>query len=61
LCLEARNGVKGRVVRNAIDHQVGFGLLGELVQRFLIRGHLERIFAYRQKALKQLLLWSRSV
>lgn len=52
---EARNGVNGTVVRDVIDYEVGFGLLGDLAQKFFISGQLQRTFAYRQQALKKLL------
>jgi hypothetical protein len=34
---------------------VGFGLLGEFMQKFFIQNQLQRTFAYRQKALEELL------
>ena len=55
LLAEVRNGVNGTVVRDLIDYEVGFGLLGELMQRFFIHRQLQRTFAYRQNALERLL------
>ncbi len=50
---EVRNGKTGTVVRDVIDYDVEFGLLGEFMQKFFIRNLLPRTFAYRQKALEQ--------
>jgi ligand-binding SRPBCC domain-containing protein len=55
LLAEVRNGKTGTVVRDVIDYPVGFGLRGEFMQTFFIRNLLQRTFAYRQKALEQLL------
>jgi len=55
LLAEARNGMNGTVVRDVINYEVGFGLLGDLAQYFFISRHLRRTFAYRQQALEKLL------
>jgi ligand-binding SRPBCC domain-containing protein len=55
LLAAARNGKNGTVVRDVIDYEVGFGLLGEFMQKFFIQNQVQRTFAYRQKALEQLL------
>jgi ligand-binding SRPBCC domain-containing protein len=55
---ETRNGVNGTVVRDLIDYEVGFSLLGELAQRLFINRQLQRTFEYRQKALEKLLGWA---
>jgi ligand-binding SRPBCC domain-containing protein len=55
LLAEARKGVNGTVVRDTIDYEVGFGLVGELVQKFFITRQLQRTFGYRQQALERLL------
>jgi ligand-binding SRPBCC domain-containing protein len=55
LLVEVRNGVNGTVVRDAIDYEVGFGLLGDAVQKIFINRQLQRTFAYRQQALGRLL------
>jgi ligand-binding SRPBCC domain-containing protein len=52
---ETRNGIKGTVVRDVIEYDVGFGWLGELVQKFVINRQLQRTFAFRQCALEKLL------
>ena len=52
---ETRNQVGGTIVRDAIEYDVGFGWLGELAQRFFVSRQLRRTFAYRQRALEELL------
>ena len=52
---ETRDQVRGTVVRDVIDYDVGFGWLGNLAQKFFIRRQLQRTFEYRQKALEKLL------
>jgi len=52
---ETRNQVRGTVVRDVIEYDVGFGLLGELAQKLFIGRQLRRTFAYRQHALEKLL------
>jgi len=52
---EMRGGTQGTKVRDAIDYEVGFGLLGELSQKLEIARSFERIFEYRQHALEKLL------
>ncbi len=51
---ETRNQVRGTVVRDVIEYDVGFGWLGELAQRLVVRRQLEGTFAYRQGALAKL-------
>jgi ligand-binding SRPBCC domain-containing protein len=55
LVAETRNGVIGTVVRDRITYKLGFGLLGELAQRFFVSRQLRRTFEYRQQALERLL------
>jgi ligand-binding SRPBCC domain-containing protein len=52
---ETRNQVKGTVVRDVVEYDVGFGWLGELAQRLFVRRQLQGTFAYRQRALEKLL------
>ena len=51
----ARNGVDGTLVRDNIDYQIGFGLLGTLAQRLFVSRQLRRTFTYRQRRLLELL------
>jgi ligand-binding SRPBCC domain-containing protein len=53
---ETREQVRGTVVRDVIEYDVGFGWLGELAQRLFVGPELQRTFAYRQKALEKLLV-----
>jgi ligand-binding SRPBCC domain-containing protein len=55
LIAETRGNTDGTLVRDRIDYEVGFGLLGKLAQKFFIRSQLERTFAYRQRAVEKLL------
>ena len=52
---ETRNQVKGTVVRDVIEYDVGFGWLGELAQRLFVSRQLQQTFEYRQQALEKLL------
>ena len=47
--------MKGTVVRDVIEYDVGFGWLGEMAQRIFVGRQLQRTFEYRQKALEKLL------
>ena len=50
-----RNGVIGTLVKDAIDYEVGFGILGDIAQRIVIRRIFQSMFEYRQHALSNLL------
>lgn len=52
---EIRNQVRGTVVRDVIEYDVGFGWLGNLAQKLFITRQLRRTFEYRQEALEKLL------
>ncbi len=52
---ETRNQVRGTVVRDVIEYEVGFSLLGELAQKLFVSRQLQRTFTYRQQALEILL------
>jgi ligand-binding SRPBCC domain-containing protein len=58
---ETRSRVKGTVLRDVIEYEVGFGWLGDLAQRLFIGRQLERTFEYRQRALEKLLESPRTV
>lgn len=53
---ETRDRVRGTIVRDVIEYDVGFGWLGELARRLVVGRQLERTFEYRQKALEKLLV-----
>jgi ligand-binding SRPBCC domain-containing protein len=50
-----RDGVNGTVVRDVIEYEIGFGILGSLAQKCLVARQLRQTFDYRQKALAKLL------
>lgn len=52
---ETRDGQTGTLVRDEIEYDVGWGALGNLVQRFFIGPQLRKVFEYRQRALPGLL------
>ena len=54
LTREIRDQVKGTVVRDVIEYDVGFGWLGELAQKLFVSRQLHQTFAYRQKAVEGL-------
>jgi len=52
---EERQQVRGTIVRDVIEYDVGFGLLGDLAQKLFVSRQLQRTFAYRQQALEKVL------
>ena len=52
---KTQNNVEGTIVRDVIDYDPGFGLLGQLAQKFFIAPSLLQTFGYRQKTLEKLL------
>jgi ligand-binding SRPBCC domain-containing protein len=52
---ETRNGASGTTVRDVIEYDPGFGVLGALAQRLFIAPSLKQTFEYRQKMLEKLL------
>jgi ligand-binding SRPBCC domain-containing protein len=52
---EKRDRIEGTRIRDVIDYEVGFGFVGRIANRFLIRPQMQRTFAERQKALPDLL------
>jgi ligand-binding SRPBCC domain-containing protein len=53
--VETRNGATGTVVRDAIEYDAGFGVLGDLADKLFIANSLKETFEYRQKMLEKLL------
>jgi hypothetical protein len=53
--VEMRNRMSGTMIRDVIEYEVGFGVLGHLAQKVFIRSSLQRTFEYRQKMLERLL------
>jgi ligand-binding SRPBCC domain-containing protein len=52
---ETRGGVSGTTVRDVIQYDPGFGLLGNLAQKLFIAPSMKRMFEYRQSRLEILL------
>jgi ligand-binding SRPBCC domain-containing protein len=52
---EDRDGVTGTLVRDTIDYEVGFGILGAIAHKLVIRRIFRQMFEYRQKAVLKLL------
>ena len=52
---KTQNNVEGTIVRDVIDYDPGFGLLGQLANKFFIAPSLQQTFEYRQKTLEKLL------
>lgn len=52
---ETRNGMNGTIVRDLIDCEVGFGLVGAAAMRLFVTRELRKAFLYRQRALVKLL------
>jgi ligand-binding SRPBCC domain-containing protein len=53
---ETRDRLRGTMVRDVIEYDVGFGWLGEIAQRVFVNRQLRGTFEYRQRALEKLLL-----
>jgi ligand-binding SRPBCC domain-containing protein len=52
---ETRNVATGTAVRDVIEYDPGFGVLGELAQSLFIARSLQQTFQYRQQMLEKLL------
>jgi ligand-binding SRPBCC domain-containing protein len=52
---ETREVARGTVVRDVIEYEAGFGMLGDLAQRLFIAPRLKQTFEYRQGMLEKLL------
>lgn len=50
-----KDGQMGTTIRDVIDYEIGFGVLGRLAGALFVRGQLERTFRERQKKLPDLL------
>ena len=53
--VEIRSGASGTLVRDVIEYDAGFGMLGNLAQKLFIAPSLTQTFEYRQKMLEKLL------
>jgi ligand-binding SRPBCC domain-containing protein len=52
---ETRKGIAGTLVRDVIDYEVGFSLLGTMANAFFVRRRMQSTFAERQQTLPKLL------
>ncbi|HKS73977.1 MAG TPA: SRPBCC family protein [Terriglobales bacterium] len=52
---ETREGVAGTLVRDVIEYEVGFGILGEVAEKTFIAREFSKTFRYRQHTLQKLL------
>jgi ligand-binding SRPBCC domain-containing protein len=52
---QAKEAAGGTLIRDVVEYEVGFGVLGSLADRLFVRGQLRRTFAWRQQAVRGLL------
>ena len=52
---ESKAGVAGTTIRDVIDYEIGFGVLGSLADALFVRRQMENTFAERQRRLPELL------
>ncbi len=52
---ETRDGISGTLVRDVIEYEVGFGLLGAVADSLFVARQMRRTFAQRQQRLPSLL------
>ena len=52
---QLRDGTPGTLIRDVVDYEVGFGLLGPLADRLFVSRQLRRTFAWRQQVVRELL------
>jgi len=52
---EIRDGADGTVIGDRIEYEVGYGFLGAIAQRLVVKRQFQKIFEYRQQALAKLL------
>ena len=53
---ETRNGASGTIVRDVIEYEGGFGLIGAIANSIFVERQMRSTFAQRQRILPQLLL-----
>ena len=52
---EMRDGINGTVVRDRIEYEIGFGVVGTVAQKAFVRRQMARTFGHRQKVLQEIL------
>ncbi len=52
----ARDGREGTLIRDRVRYEIGFGILGGLINTLFLRRTFRKMFAYRQRATEDLLV-----
>lgn len=52
---ESRDGVSGTMLRDEVEYEMHFGLLGELAQRLFVAWQFRRMFEFRHKRTAEML------
>ncbi len=52
----ARDGCEGTLVHDRVRYEIGFGILGGLINALFLRRAFKKMFAYRQRASEDLLV-----
>jgi len=52
---QTRDGVAGTLVRDTVEYEVGFGVLGRIANQLFVTRHMRRTFLARQRVLESLL------
>jgi len=55
LAAEVRNGIDGTVVRDCVEYEIGFGMVGRMAQTVFVDRQMKSTFAHRQGILEGLL------
>ena len=55
VCAESREGIEGTLIRDELEYEMKFGKLGELAHGPIFAPQVEKIFAYRQRRLAEIL------
>ena len=50
-----RDGISGTVVRDRIEYEIGFGVVGTVAQKAFVRRQMSRTFGHRQEVLEEIL------
>lgn len=52
---QQREGRAGTIVRDSVDYDLGFGVLGKLAQRVFVNRQMREMFSHRQSVLEEIL------
>jgi ligand-binding SRPBCC domain-containing protein len=50
---QSQNGREGTLVGDEVEYEVGFGLVGNLLEKLIFRGMMNSMFEYRRHALRR--------